>query len=179
MADLSSMDQVRRLADEANDRGPFDAVIHNAGVGSNPRREVTEDGLEEIFQVNVLAPYVLTALMDRPGRLVYLSSGLHQGGSPELGDIQHQRRRWDGMQAYADSKLLDAALAFIVAGFWRPDMDTGSPLYQVLYFFSVPLHFDRAFTRGVIDVRPLVLYTSMTLFCLFLTVRSLERRRWS
>ena len=46
------------------------------------------------------------------------------------------------------------------------------------YFFSVPLHFDRAFTRGVIDTRPLVLYLSVTVFCLFLSVRSLEARRW-
>ncbi len=73
---------------------------------------------------------------------------------------------------------LALGLVFIVAGFWRPEQDGGS-LYQVVYFFSVPLHFDRAFTRGVIDVRPLVLYVSVTLFCLFLTVRSLERRRWS
>ena len=73
---------------------------------------------------------------------------------------------------------LALGLVFIVAGFWRPEQD-GGPLYQVVYFFSVPLHFDRAFTRGVIDVRPLVLYVSTTLFCLFLTVRSLERRRWS
>ena len=56
---------------------------------------------------------------------------------------------------------------------------TSGSVYQAVYFFSVPLHFDRAFTRGVIDTRPLVLYGSMTLFCLFLTVRSLERRRWA
>ncbi len=69
-------------------------------------------------------------------------------------------------------------LVFIVAGFWRPDMDTGSPLYQAVYFFSVPLHFGRYFSRGVIDTRPLVLYASVALFCLFLTVRSVESRRW-
>jgi ABC-type transport system involved in multi-copper enzyme maturation permease subunit len=68
-------------------------------------------------------------------------------------------------------------LLFIVAGFWRPEQD-GGQLYQVVYFFSVPLHFDRAFTRGLIDTRPLILYGSTTLFCLFLTVRSLESRRW-
>jgi ABC-2 type transport system permease protein len=68
-------------------------------------------------------------------------------------------------------------LIFIVAGFVRPEQDGGG-LYQLVYFFSVPLHFDRAFTRGVIDTRPLVLYLSMTVFCLFLTVRSLEARRW-
>jgi hypothetical protein len=54
----------------------------------------------------------------------------------------------------------------------------GSDLYHRLYFFSVPLHFDRAFTRGLLDTRPLILYGSTALFCLFLTVRSLESRRW-
>jgi len=69
------------------------------------------------------------------------------------------------------------SLLFIVAGFIRPEQD-GSPLYQGIYYFSVPLHFDRVFTRGIIDTRPLVLYGSVALFCLFLTVRSLESRRW-
>lgn len=72
---------------------------------------------------------------------------------------------------------LALSLLFIVAGFYRPEQD-GSALYKVVYFFSVPLHFDRAFTRGVLDTRPLVLYASVTLYCLFLTVRSLESRRW-
>jgi ABC-type transport system involved in multi-copper enzyme maturation permease subunit len=72
---------------------------------------------------------------------------------------------------------LALGLLFIVAGFWRPEQDGGT-LYQLVYFFSVPLHFDRAFTRGVIDTRPVILYASTTLFCLFLTVRSLESRRW-
>jgi ABC-2 type transport system permease protein len=70
------------------------------------------------------------------------------------------------------------SLVFIVAGFWRPDMDTSSPLYQVLYFFSVPLHFSRDFSRGLVDTRHLVLYASVAVFCLFMTVRSLESRRW-
>ena len=70
------------------------------------------------------------------------------------------------------------SLGFIVAGFWNPDIETGSLAYRLLYFFSVPLHFSREFTRGQIDTRHLVLYASVTLFCLFLTVRSLESRRW-
>jgi ABC-2 type transport system permease protein len=69
-------------------------------------------------------------------------------------------------------------LVFIVAGFWRPDMDTGTTLYQVLFFFTVPLHFERNFSRGLVDTRQLILYASVALFCLFLTVRSLESRRW-
>ncbi len=70
------------------------------------------------------------------------------------------------------------SLVFIVAGFWRPEMDTSGPLYQLVYFFSVPLHFGRDFSRGLVDTRHLALYGSVALFCLFLTVRSLESRRW-
>jgi ABC-type transport system involved in multi-copper enzyme maturation permease subunit len=74
------------------------------------------------------------------------------------------------------------SLLFVVAGFWRPALDAASPtyqtLYQVVYFFSVPLHFSRDFSRGLIDTRHLVLYASVAVFSLFLTVRSLESRRW-
>ncbi len=70
------------------------------------------------------------------------------------------------------------SLVFIVAGFWRPEMDTSGPLYQLVYLFSVPLHFSLDFSRGLVDTRHLVLYGSVALFCLFLTVRSLESRRW-
>jgi hypothetical protein len=70
------------------------------------------------------------------------------------------------------------SLVFIFAGFWRPDLDPGSSLYRLLFFFSVPLHFDKGFTVGLVSTQPIVLYVSVTLFCLFLTVRSLESRRW-
>jgi NAD(P)-dependent dehydrogenase (short-subunit alcohol dehydrogenase family) len=116
--DLSSIGQTRLLAADANAYGRFDAVIHNAGVGYREPRSETEDGLEHVFAINVLAPYLLTALMDRPDRLVYLSSGMHQAGDPDFADLQWERRRWEGAQAYSDSKLLDAALAVIVAARW-------------------------------------------------------------
>jgi NAD(P)-dependent dehydrogenase (short-subunit alcohol dehydrogenase family) len=118
VGDLSSIEQTRQLAADANAYGRFDAVIHNAGVGYRERRSDTVDGLEHVFAINVLAPYLLTALMARPDRLVYLSSGMHQGGDPDFVDLQWERRRWDGAQAYSDSKLLDAAIAFIVAAHW-------------------------------------------------------------
>ncbi len=73
---------------------------------------------------------------------------------------------------------LALGLVFIVMGIWRPDIDTGGALYRFLYFFTVPLHFDRGFSRGIVDTRHVVLYISLTLFFLFLTVRSLESRRW-
>jgi len=91
-------------------------VIHNAGVGyREPLRIVTEDGLCHVFAVNVLAPYVLTATMLTPDRLVYLSSGMHRVGTASVADLQWERRRWDGSQAYADSKLYDAVLSAAVA----------------------------------------------------------------
>jgi ABC-2 type transport system permease protein len=81
-------------------------------------------------------------------------------------------------QMVAALLALFLSLGFIVVGIWRPEMDTGSFLYRVLFFFSVPLHFYRDFSRGLIDTRHLVLYVSVALFCLFLTIRSLESRRW-
>jgi NAD(P)-dependent dehydrogenase (short-subunit alcohol dehydrogenase family) len=119
--DLGSLAQTRSLADEANHSGRFDAVIHNAGVGFREPRRITEDGLEHVFQINVLAAYLLTVLLGRPDRLVYVSSGLHRHGSPDLSDLTWERRRWDGMQAYSDSKLFDVVLGNAVARLW-PDV---------------------------------------------------------
>ncbi len=108
--DLASVRETRELAEQANELGRFDAVVHNAGLGFREARRVTEEGLEHVFAVNVLAPYVLTALMTAPGRLIYLSSGLHRRGEPRLDDLAWEQRAWDAMQAYCDSKLLDVAL---------------------------------------------------------------------
>jgi ABC-2 type transport system permease protein len=70
------------------------------------------------------------------------------------------------------------SLGFVVETFWRPEMETDSLRYRLLYFFSLPLHFQKDFTRGQVDTRHLVLYITVALFCLFLTVRSVESRRW-
>jgi NAD(P)-dependent dehydrogenase (short-subunit alcohol dehydrogenase family) len=120
VGELGSLASTTELAGAAAASGGFDAVIHNAGVGSgdSPARTLTEDGLERIFQTNVLAPYVLTALIPRPARLVYLSSGLHASGQVHLDDLQAEHRPWSSRQAYCDSKLLDVVLAFAVARLW-------------------------------------------------------------
>lgn len=118
VGDLASLAETRALADAARAAGPFDAVIHNAGLGGVPERVVTADGMERIFQVNVVAPYLLTALLPRPGRLVYLTSGLEAQGEADLTDLQRDRRPWNGMRAYSDSKLYDVVLAFAVARRW-------------------------------------------------------------
>src|SRR6266567_1791798 len=114
--DLASIDATRALARKANEAGPFQAVIHNAGFyHQGAGRHETVDGLDDIFAINALAPYLLTALIEGPQRLIYLTSGLHQGGDPDLRDLQ---RRWSGSQAYANSKLFDVVLAFAVARLW-------------------------------------------------------------
>jgi NAD(P)-dependent dehydrogenase (short-subunit alcohol dehydrogenase family) len=95
--DLTTIAGVRQVAEAAHATGSYDAVIHNAGIGyREPRRAETEEGLEHVFAVNVLAPYLLTALINPPARLVYLSSGMHRGGNASLADPQWARRHWNG-----------------------------------------------------------------------------------
>jgi NAD(P)-dependent dehydrogenase (short-subunit alcohol dehydrogenase family) len=119
VGDLASLAETRRLADQVNKTGRYDAVIHNAGVGYQERYGKTVDGLSHVFQINVLAPYLLTALVTPPERLIYLSSGMHMGGRAQIDDLQWTARPWNGAQAYSDSKLFDVVLAFAVARLWR------------------------------------------------------------
>lgn len=122
VGDLQTLAGMRTVAEAANRHGRFDAVIHNAAIGyREPRRVETTDGLPQLFAVNVLAPYMLTAMMQRPDRLIYLSSGMHHGVAPILEDMLWTRRRWSGAAAYAESKLYDTVLAYAVARRW-PDV---------------------------------------------------------
>jgi len=102
VGDLTDRDAVRRIAAELNELEPLDAVIHNAGVWSG----------RAVMPVNIIAPYLLTVLLPRPRRLVYLSSGSHFDGRPSLTGID-----WRGTRpgSYADSKLFVTALAAAVA----------------------------------------------------------------
>jgi len=114
--DLASLQQMRSVADEVNALGIFDAIIHNAAVGyREPRRVETEDGFAHVFAINSLAPYVLTALIHPPRRLIYISSELHKQGDPSLSDLNWTQRPWQGQQAYSDSKLHNILLAFAMA----------------------------------------------------------------
>ena len=86
IGDLAGMAGMRQVAAQANAAGPFDAVIHNAGIGyREPRRVPTEDGLAHVFAVNVLAPYLLTALIGR--------AGLERAGTAGLPELGHAPRR--------------------------------------------------------------------------------------
>jgi NAD(P)-dependent dehydrogenase (short-subunit alcohol dehydrogenase family) len=119
IGDLSTIAEMRSVTDQVNRLGRFDAVIHNAGVGYQERRRDTADGLPHVFAINSLAPYVLTALIERPKRLVYLSSGMHRGAEANLQDLTWNKRPWSGAQAYGESKLHDVLLAFAVARRWH------------------------------------------------------------
>ena len=119
IGDLSTIRDMREVAEHANRLGPFDGVIHNAGIGYRESRRIeTEDRLPTLFATNTLAPYVLTALIGRPKRLVYLSSGMHRSAKPALDDLAWTRRPWRGAEAYAETKLHDALIAFAVARRW-------------------------------------------------------------
>ena len=107
IADLSDLEETKKLAKEVNDSGAFDAIIHNAGVYQTSN--------QIIFSVNTLAPYILTCLIKKPKRLIYLSSGMHLGGKPDLSNIKK------GQVSYSDSKFHDLLLAKTVARKW-PDV---------------------------------------------------------
>jgi NAD(P)-dependent dehydrogenase (short-subunit alcohol dehydrogenase family) len=119
VGDVSTLEQMRSVAEQVNELGPFDAVIHNVALGyQEVRRIETADGLPQLLAVNVIAPYVLTALIHQPKRLVYLSSGMHRGAGPDLADLTWTQRRWQGGRVYAESKMLDLLLAFAIARRW-------------------------------------------------------------
>ena len=116
--DLSTIAGAKQLAASVNKLGHFDAVIHNAAVGYREAHRLTADGLPHVFAINTLSAYILTALIETPARLVYLSSGMHHHANANLDDIRWQARRWDGSTAYAESKLHDTMLAFAIARRW-------------------------------------------------------------
>lgn len=116
VGDLANIASTRDLAADANALGPFDAIIHNAGLGGgSATRSSSADGLELVFHTNVVGPYALTCLMPLAPRMVYLTSGLEANGRWRPDDLQWKTRPWAGMQAYSDTKLHDSMLAFELA----------------------------------------------------------------
>ena len=105
--DLSNIEDTKKLAGEVNALGSFDAVIHNAGVYRVPSKL--------IFAVNTLAPYILTCLIQKPKRLIYLSSGMHRGGHVSLANFATDT----GSISYSDSKLHVLMLSMAVGRKWR------------------------------------------------------------
>jgi NAD(P)-dependent dehydrogenase (short-subunit alcohol dehydrogenase family) len=109
VGDLADLEETRGVADRVNRLGRMDAVIHNAGVIRGP----------QVLPVNVVAPYLLTALIDSPQRLVYLSSGMHRGGRANLSGMDWTGESTTG--SYSDSKLFVTTLAVAIARLW-PDV---------------------------------------------------------
>jgi NAD(P)-dependent dehydrogenase (short-subunit alcohol dehydrogenase family) len=97
VGDFMSMERVRSVADKVNKLGTFDAMIRNAAVGYKEANRIeTVDGLAHVFAVNTLAAYILTALINRPKRLVYVSSGMHQqGDGPCRFELAATSVEWD------------------------------------------------------------------------------------
>lgn len=121
IGDLSSINETKKLAETANGKGAFDVVIHNAGLFRGGFRK-TPDGWPALFAVNVLAPYTLTALMNRPKRLVYVSSSMANSGDTSLKDLGFKARGekgWSDSTAYCDSKFHDILLAFAFARLFK------------------------------------------------------------
>ena len=83
VGDLSDLEETRDVAAQVNRLGSMDGVIHNAGVISGP----------PVLPVNVVAPYLLTALIERPRRLIYLSSSMHRGGRARLSGMRGEEGR--------------------------------------------------------------------------------------
>jgi NAD(P)-dependent dehydrogenase (short-subunit alcohol dehydrogenase family) len=106
IADISTIEETKQLATEVNALGSFDAVIHNAGVYRATSKM--------ILTVNTLAPYILTSLIKRPKRLIYLSSGMHTSGDASI-------ERLTSNTSYSDSKLQVLMLAMAAARKW-PDV---------------------------------------------------------
>src|SRR4051812_40982875 len=109
IADLSNVDETKKLADQVNALGRFDAIIHNAGV--------YEASNKLICNVNTLAPYILTCLIEKPKRLIYLSSGMHKQGRFDPKTFKSN----SGHISYSDTKLHVLLLCKAVALKW-PDV---------------------------------------------------------
>lgn len=118
VGDVSVLAETRSLAEQVNTIGPCDAVIHNVGIGGRSGGGTTVDGLAPVFAVNTLAPYILTALIHRPRRLVYLSSSASRGVQLDPANLVLRGPGLDGWSAYGASKLEDVLLAFAVSHRW-------------------------------------------------------------
>jgi NAD(P)-dependent dehydrogenase (short-subunit alcohol dehydrogenase family) len=106
VGDLADPVQIRDLAAQVNALGRMDAVIHNAGISSGT----------PMLMVNTVAPYLLTALIQRPRRLIYLSSAMHKSGNARLQGMDWTGRSSTG--SYSDSKLFVTVLMAAVARRW-------------------------------------------------------------
>ena len=117
IGDLANIEETKKLAAQANEMGHFDAIIHNAAVYKGADMVKSADGLPLLFAINTLATYLLTCLIQKPTRLIYMSSDMHMGGDPSLADLKGGAFN----STYSDTKLHDLMLALAIARKW-PDI---------------------------------------------------------
>jgi NAD(P)-dependent dehydrogenase (short-subunit alcohol dehydrogenase family) len=110
LAHFRSLDEVRRLADELQEEERIDVLVNNAGIGTAGPREESDDGYELTFQVNYLAPFLLTRRLlpliksTAPSRIVNVSSA---GQAPIDFDDVMLEENYSGVQAYCQAKLAE------------------------------------------------------------------------
>ena len=111
IADLSSMKQVRKLAEEFRNRYDRLHVLMNNAVIWPKKRMTAEDGLELQFAVNHLSHFLLTNLLldvikaSAPARIVNVSSGIHKRVKLDFEDLQSEKYR--NMRVYGRTKLMN------------------------------------------------------------------------
>jgi NAD(P)-dependent dehydrogenase (short-subunit alcohol dehydrogenase family) len=129
-ADFARLDDVRRLAADLRDRFPrIDVLANNAGA-SFGRRAVTVDGHEQTFQVDHLAPYLLTRLLEEPlcaarGRVVVTASFVHWAGGVRRGHLAEAARAggpYVATRAYARAKWCNVLFTRELARRWAPEV---------------------------------------------------------
>jgi len=120
VADFASMQAVSNLAGEVQRRFPrLNVLVNNAGVAL-PKRQVSQDGLEMTFQVNHLAPFLLTNRLspllkqNRPSRVVVVSSSTYSGYHIDWSDLMAEKQ-YDGWRQYSRSKTMNHLFAFALA----------------------------------------------------------------
>ncbi len=110
VADLSLLEDVRRLATEFQQTYPhLHLLVNNAGC-AYPRRTLTSEGLEATLAVNYLAPFLLTELLldtlkaSAPARIVNVSSAQHTNASIEFDNLQSEKK-YANLRSYNQAKL--------------------------------------------------------------------------
>jgi NAD(P)-dependent dehydrogenase (short-subunit alcohol dehydrogenase family) len=120
LCDLSSMDSIRRFAEEFSAKyDRLDVLINNAGVVLY-KRQVTVDGFERTLAVDYLAPFLLTNMLlpllkkSAPSRIINISSGLQNSGKVNFDDLQSEKN-YSGMRVYANAKLMIVMFTYELA----------------------------------------------------------------